>query len=144
MLVGSVAVLRPDLFGAIVPLVGVHDLLRFHLFGQGAGWQAGIGYVNDPADFRALLATSPLHNVRAGDRGIRRCCSSPAITTSGWRRCTRTSLRPRCRPRRQVPPGAAARLCRLWTFRGSSLSQRIEQRGEYPLFFAHALGLPLP
>ncbi|HNN91822.1 MAG TPA: prolyl oligopeptidase family serine peptidase [Pseudomonadota bacterium] len=144
MLVGSVAVLRPDLFGAIVPLVGVHDLLRFHLFGQGAGWQAGIGYVNDPADFRALLATSPLHNVRAATRYP----SMLLITSDHDIRVAPLHSYKFAAALQAAQAGPAPVLLRVFAdsghFGGSSLSQRIEQRGEYLLFFANALGLPLP
>ncbi len=67
-LVGGVAMQRPELFGAVVPIAGVHDLLRFQLFGQGAGWQGDFGSLDDPAEFAVLRAVSPLHNVRAGTR----------------------------------------------------------------------------
>jgi prolyl oligopeptidase len=68
MLVGGALVQRPDLFGAVLPFAGVHDLLRFHLFGQGAGWQGDLGSPDEPAEFAALRATSPLHNVKPGTR----------------------------------------------------------------------------
>ncbi|HEY6177861.1 MAG TPA: prolyl oligopeptidase family serine peptidase, partial [Kofleriaceae bacterium] len=68
LLVGGALMQRPDLFGAVVPIGGVHDLLRFQLFGQGAGWQGELGSVDDPAEFATLRATSPLHNVRPGTR----------------------------------------------------------------------------
>jgi prolyl oligopeptidase len=66
MLVAGALMQRPDLFGVVVPVAGVHDLLRFHLFGQGAGWQGDLGSPDDAAEFPALRATSPLHNVRTG------------------------------------------------------------------------------
>jgi prolyl oligopeptidase len=99
MLVAGALVQRPDRFGAVVPVAGVHDLLRFHRFGQGAGWQSDLGSIDDPAEFAALRATSPLHNVRPAP-ATRRCWSSPRITTSGSRRCTPTSSPPRSRPPR--------------------------------------------
>ncbi|MEO8706552.1 MAG: prolyl oligopeptidase family serine peptidase, partial [Kofleriaceae bacterium] len=40
LLVATVALQRPELFGAVVVKVGVLDMLRFHLAGQGAGWQS--------------------------------------------------------------------------------------------------------
>ncbi len=66
LLVGAVVVQRPDLFGAVAPIAGVLDLLRFHLFGQGAGWQADLGHPDVPAEAAYLRKISPLHNVRAG------------------------------------------------------------------------------
>jgi len=68
MLVAGVLMQRPDLFGVVMPLAGVHDLLRFQLFGEGAGWQGELGSIDDPTEFAALRATSPLHNVRPGTR----------------------------------------------------------------------------
>ena len=68
MLVAEAMMQRPERFSAVVPIAGVHDLLRFSLFGQGAGWQGELGSVDDPAEFAVLRATSPLHNVRPGTR----------------------------------------------------------------------------
>jgi prolyl oligopeptidase len=68
MLVAGALMQRPELFGVVMPLVGVHDLLRFQLFGQGAGWQGDLGSVDDAREFATLRATSPLHNVRPGTR----------------------------------------------------------------------------
>ena len=59
---------RPEAFGAAAPLSGVLDLLRFQLFGQGAGWEGDYGSPADPSDFQALYRYSPLHNVRPGTR----------------------------------------------------------------------------
>jgi prolyl oligopeptidase len=66
LLVGACLTQRPDLFGAAVPQVGVLDMLRFNRFGQGAGWEGDYGSPQDPAQFKALHAYSPVHNVRAG------------------------------------------------------------------------------
>jgi prolyl oligopeptidase len=65
MLVGAVLVQRPDLFGAVVPIGGVFDLLRFQLFGEGAGWQGDLGSPDDTDDRAFLRSISPLHNARA-------------------------------------------------------------------------------
>jgi prolyl oligopeptidase len=65
-LVATVAVERPDLFAAVAPLAGVLDLLRYPLFGQGAGWEGDWGSPDVPSQLEALRAYSPLHNVRPG------------------------------------------------------------------------------
>ena len=66
MLVGAVTVERPDLFGATVPIAGVLDLLRFQLFGQGAGWQTDLGSPDDATEFAALYKISPPFSPASG------------------------------------------------------------------------------
>jgi prolyl oligopeptidase len=66
LLVAACMLQRPDLFGAVVPAVGVLDMLRFHKFTIGWGWQSDYGSPDNPEDFKALLAYSPYHNIRKG------------------------------------------------------------------------------
>jgi prolyl oligopeptidase len=68
LLVGACLTQRPDLYGAAIAGVGVMDMLRFDRFGQGAGWTGEFGSPQDPADFPAIYAYSPLHRVRPGTR----------------------------------------------------------------------------
>jgi len=68
LLVATAAMQRPELFAAVVPVVGVFDMLRFPLFGQGAGWQGEFGSPGVESEFRALLAYSPVHNARPNTR----------------------------------------------------------------------------
>ncbi len=66
LLVGACLTQRPDLFGVCLPDVGVMDMLRFHQFTAGRFWVDDYGSADDPAQFQALLAYSPYHNLRPG------------------------------------------------------------------------------
>lgn len=66
MLAAAAAIARPDLFAACVPEVGMFDPLRYHLFGLGHLMIAEYGTSDDPDDFAAMYAYSPLHNIREG------------------------------------------------------------------------------
>ncbi len=68
LLVGACLTQRPDLFGAAVPEVGVMDMLRVPKFTIGWAWVSDFGSPDNPEDFKAIRAYSPLHNLKPGTR----------------------------------------------------------------------------
>jgi prolyl oligopeptidase len=77
LLVGAALVQRPDLFGAALPAVGVLDMLRYHTASANARqWSSDYGISEDPEQFKALYAYSPVHNVKKG------MCYPPTLITT--------------------------------------------------------------
>jgi prolyl oligopeptidase len=143
MLVAGAMMQRPDLFGVVMPLAGVHDLLRFQLFGQGAGWQGELGSPDEPKEFAALRATSPLHNVRAGTR-------FPAVlvvTADHDVRVAPLHSYKLAAALQAAHAGTTPVLLRVETQSGhgggTTRSQAIEQQTERYAFFAAHLGLKI-
>jgi len=66
LLVGAAMTQRPELFRAVVCMVPMSDMLRYHLFDNAGMWSEEYGTAEDPEDFAALLRYSPYHQVRSG------------------------------------------------------------------------------
>jgi prolyl oligopeptidase len=67
LLVTACLLQRPDLFGAVVGMVPVTDMLRYHHFTAGRYWTPEYGNAEENADhFRFLIEYSPLHNAASG------------------------------------------------------------------------------
>src|SRR5207237_7210950 len=54
-------------FAVALPAVGVMDMLRFNKFTRGWAWTSDYGSPEDPEEFKALYAYSPLHNLKKGE-----------------------------------------------------------------------------
>ncbi len=65
LLMGAAVTQRPELFAAVLPAVGVLDMLRFQKFTIGWAWTSEYGSADNAEQFPALLAYSPYHNVKA-------------------------------------------------------------------------------
>ena len=66
LLVGAAMTQRPELFRAVVCMVPLLDMLRYHLFDNAQVWQEEFGTADDSEDFKALLGYSPYHKVPRG------------------------------------------------------------------------------
>jgi prolyl oligopeptidase len=66
LLMGAALTQRPDLFRAVVSLVGIYDMLRVELDPNGLFNTTEYGSVKDPQLFKALYAYSPYHHVKEG------------------------------------------------------------------------------
>jgi prolyl oligopeptidase len=66
LLMGAAFTERPDLFRAVVSLVGIYDMLRVELDPNGLFNTTEFGSVKAPDQFSALYAYSPYHHVKNG------------------------------------------------------------------------------
>jgi prolyl oligopeptidase len=80
LLVGAALTQRPELFGAALPGVGVMDMLRYHTASANARqWSSDFGISEDVAEFKALRAYSPVHNIKPDT------CYPPTLVTTADR-----------------------------------------------------------
>jgi len=64
LLVGAALTQRPDLFAAVVCMVPLLDMLRYHLFDNAHVWKEEFGTIEDSDDFAVLAKYSPYHQVQ--------------------------------------------------------------------------------
>ena len=57
---------RPDLFRAVVCMVPLLDMVRYHLFDNAHVWREEFGTADDPDDLSVLVSYSPYHRVQHG------------------------------------------------------------------------------
>jgi prolyl oligopeptidase len=78
LLVAATLVQRPELFAAALPAVGVLDMLRYQTASANARqWSSDYGLAENADEFAALVAYSPVHNVRDGV-----CYPATLVTTA--------------------------------------------------------------
>ncbi len=66
LLVGAVAIQRPELFRAVLCTVPLLDMKRYNKLLAGASWVAEYGNPDDPAEWEFISKYSPYQNVKAG------------------------------------------------------------------------------
>lgn len=66
LLVGAALVQHPEQYRAVVGFAGIYDMVRHHLFPNGAYNVTEYGRTDNAADFRAMYAYSPYHHVKKG------------------------------------------------------------------------------
>lgn len=66
LLVGAAMTQRPELFRAVVCMVPMLDMLRYHLFDNAQVWREEFGTAGDPEDFAVLSTYSPYHRIEDG------------------------------------------------------------------------------
>ncbi len=66
LLVAAALTQRPELFRAVLCMVPLMDMLRYHKFDEARIWKEEFGSVEDPEDFAALAGYSPYHQVVNG------------------------------------------------------------------------------
>jgi len=68
LLTGAALVQRPDLFAAVIVGVPLLDMLRYQDFLMARYWVPEYGSAEDAGQFGALLAYSPYHHVKKGEK----------------------------------------------------------------------------
>ena len=121
LLVGAAMTQRPDLFRAVVCMVPMLDMLRYHLFDNAHVWKDEFGTAEDPDDFRALLELLAVsqrarwHRLSGHDDRLRRFRPELQSTArakddgaAAGRQRVRTSDIPRLQPTSRAFPGVAS------------------------------------
>lgn len=146
LLVGAVINQRPDLFGAAVPQVGVMDMLRYHKFTIGWAWASDYGTVDNAAEFKALVAYSPLHTLPKFGTSMR----FPAVlvtTADHDDRVVPAHSFKYAAALQAADTGPAAKLIRIETSAGHGAgkptSKIIEERADILAFIAYTFGMTL-
>ncbi len=140
LLMGAAWTQRPELFRAVVSMVGIYDMLRVELDPNGTFNITEFGTVKNEAQYRALRAYSPYHNVRDG-------ADYPAIlmmTGENDGRVNPMQSRKMTARMQAADPNGPVYLrtsAESGHGQGSSLSIRIDQYADYLSFLFDQLGM---
>jgi len=143
LLVGAALTQRPDLFCAVVCMVPMLDMLRYHLFDNADVWKDEFGTADNPEDFNILTKYSPYHQVRDG-------VPYPAtmlVSGDADRNCNPLHARKMTARLQAANASEHPIFLDYSSFRGHSpvlpLSDRIEALTDRMAFLCDQLGLPV-
>ncbi len=141
LLVGAVAVQRPDLFKAVDCAVPLLDMLRYHQFEFAKVWAEEYGSADDPEQFKYIYKYSPYHNVKEG-------VNYPTMLITGSARDARTNplhARKMVARMQAANPNGQPILLREQTdsghHGGTTISVQIEQAADAWAFMMNQLGI---
>ena len=144
LLMGAFLTQHPELARAVVAHVGIYDMLRFELEPNGAFNVTEFGTVKDPAQFRAMHAYSPYHQVRDGT-------SYPAVlllTGENDGRVSPANSRKMAARLQQANASANPILVQLSSAAGhgmgTALAERIAENADVLAFLFNQLGMTQP
>lgn len=142
LLVGAALTQRPDLFRAVVCMVPMLDMLRYHLFDNAHVWRDEFGTADNPEDFAVLARYSPYHQVQEGT-------AYPAtmiVSGDADRNCNPLHARKMTARLQAANVSGRPIFLDYDEFRGHSpvlpLSQRIDAMTDRMAFLCDQLGLP--
>ena len=142
LLVAAAATQRPDLFAAVLCMVPLLDMVRYHLFDGADVWQGEFGTSDDADDFFALLGYSPYHNIKKG-------CKYPAtmiVSGDSDQNCNPLHARKMIARLQSANISGEPILLDYTRFRGHSpvlpLSTRIDALTDRIAFLTESLGMP--
>jgi prolyl oligopeptidase len=143
LLMGAALTQHPEMYRAVVSYVGIYDMLRVELSTNGAFNTTEFGSVKDPAQFKALHAYSPFHNVKEG------VAYPAALLTSGAndpRVDPYHSRKMTARLQAATTGGVVILRAPEGTGHGAdkSLDDRIEEAADVFSFLFHELGMAQP
>ena len=64
LMVAAAMTQRPSLFGAVLSIAPLLDMVRYEHFDLAVRWRSEYGTVKNPDDFRALISYSPYHRIK--------------------------------------------------------------------------------
>lgn len=144
LLVAAAMTRRPDLFGAVLAIAPLLDMVRYPVFDDAAKWRNEYGDPSLPEDLEALLAYSPYHQ-------IEETCDYPAtlfVTGDKDDRCNPAHVRKMAAKLQDRTSQKHSILVDHSPERGHSpvlpLSIRIEALAQRVAFFSNELGIAIP